>query len=293
MKKIVLLLIATTLLACSSRETKTSPSEEGKIDSGKLKIALVLDGIGVHGFSGVGVLRILEKARIPLHLIVGNNMGALIGALYAESQNSFSVEWDASQLELSDYFSTSFFGGTSLAHASLEPFQRFIQKKIKRKKIEDLDVEFLSMTTNLRNGETFIFDKGDLNQAILASAAIPGFFNPQKMSGKILVTGSLTEGSGIRVARQKNADIIIALDTRTSLDFAPLNDQKDIIFQSHLISRNRELTKDLEEADIIIQPALQKIKFNDFSKKREMMIAGQNATVEIIEKLSELIENNK
>ena len=136
-------------------------------------------------------------------------------------------------------------------------------------------------------------DSGSTVQAILASSAIPGFFPPHFSRGKALVTGSLTGGSGVQAAKEKGADIIIALKISENFSNNPLTDQKDIIMRAHLISRKIQVLEDLEKADVLIEPDLTRIKFDDFSQKRKAIFKGQEATLETIESIKKLIEHHK
>ncbi len=272
--------------------TRKERQDQEKIDSGNLKIALVLDGIGVHGFSGIGVLRVLEKERIPIHMIVGSHMGAFVGALYAESQNSFSVEWNAMQLELKNYFTTSLFSERDKAYASLFPLKKYIIDKIKTPKVEELPLEFMTTTTNLSNGQSFTFDKGLVDQAILASSAIPGFFPPVHIESQTLVS-DFSSFQGIQIAKERGAHIIIAVIPKPSLENYNLKDQKDIILQAYHINRNKNVNHDFEDADILLSPDIKSIQFDDFSKKRACIYQGTEAATEVIDRIKTLIERKR
>src|SRR3989338_3742321 len=172
MKKIAYYLFLIFIIGCAT----TPRDEEGKgeketLDSGTLKIALVLDGMGVHAFSCIGVIRALEDEKIPIHLIVGDQLGSLIGAFYADSANSFALEWNAQQLDERKFFTTSFFAGSNKVYASLNPLKKFAESKLKTKRIEDLEINFAAVYTNLYTGEPVIIDKGPISDAIIASSS--------------------------------------------------------------------------------------------------------------------------
>ena len=106
--KIILLLGVLAVFICSCQtipppsgktEPKTEPKKESKKEP---RIALVLGGGSAKGFAHVGVIRILEQEKIPIHMIVGTSVGSLIGAIYASNPDSFQLEWAAFKIERGD-----------------------------------------------------------------------------------------------------------------------------------------------------------------------------------------------
>ncbi len=294
MKKIIYIIGLIIFIGCATIPREEEKKKSGEtLDSGSLKIALVLDGMGVHAFTGIGVIRVLEDEHIPIHLIVGNQMGAFIGALYADTANSFAVEWNAEQLDEKKFFATSFFSGKDKAYASLYPLKKFAESKLKTKRIEDLKINFVAATTNLHNGKSIPINKGPISDAIVASSSIPGYFPPYFEPGKALVSGSLSTGSGIRMAQELGADIIIAVVPQTELVSFNLKDQKDIMLQTFKVASHYQTESDLEAADIVIRPDLEKTPFDDFSKKRYCLIQGKEAAQKLVQEILSLIENKR
>lgn len=293
MKKIIYIICLIIFVGCATTPREKEKDKAQTLDSGSLKIALVLDGMGVHAFSGIGVIRVLEDERIPIHLIVGNQLGSLIGALYADTENSFALEWNTQQLDEKKFFATSFFTGSDKAYASLYPLKKFAESKLKAERIEDLKINFVAVTTNLYNGKTVVVDKGPISDAIVASASIPGYFPPGFEPGKALVSGSLSAGSGVEVARKLGADIIIAVAPQVELVSFNLKDQKDIMLQAFKITSLFQTESDLETADIVLKPDLEKTSFDDFSKKRYCLIQGKEAAQKKIQEILSLIESKR
>ena len=99
--KIILLLGVLAVFICSCQtipppRAKQRPKKEPKI-------ALVLGGGSAKGFAHVGVIRILEQEKIPIHMIVGTSVGSLIGAIYASNPDSFQLEWATFKIEQRRY----------------------------------------------------------------------------------------------------------------------------------------------------------------------------------------------
>ena len=97
-KKFFALSIVAVLLFCSC-QTVPTPTVSKKGDP---RIALVLGGGSAKGFAHVGVIRVLEQEKIPIHMIVGTSVGSLIGGIYASNPDSFQLEWIAFRIDRND-----------------------------------------------------------------------------------------------------------------------------------------------------------------------------------------------
>src|SRR5512137_1988204 len=102
-KKFFALSIGVVLLFCSC-QTMPTPTVSKKGDP---KIALVLGGGSAKGFAHVGVIRVLEQEKIPIHMIIGTSVGSLIGGIYASNPDSFQLEWIAFKIDRNDILDPS------------------------------------------------------------------------------------------------------------------------------------------------------------------------------------------
>src|SRR3989338_6241763 len=107
------------------------PEERRAIADGRRlpKVALVLGGGAARGFAHVGVIRVLEREKIPIDLIVGTSVGSLVGAIYADKKNSFELEWNAFSLEEKDLFDYTFISPTQ-GFVRGERIEEFVLKKV-------------------------------------------------------------------------------------------------------------------------------------------------------------------
>ena len=186
----------------------SSPVKEYK---GPPKIALVLGGGAARGLAHVGVIRVLEQEKIPIHMIVGTSVGSLIGALYAADPNSLNLEWLAFSIEKEDIFDYS------VVYSKMGPvlgdgLEKFVQTKAKVKNLEQMKIPFFPVATDLNTGQTWVFEKGSVARAVRASSSIPGIFQPVEITAGLYVDGGVTDNLPVDVARAKGADIIIAVN---------------------------------------------------------------------------------
>src|SRR5512135_211798 len=210
MKQIRLLsivIIMSVLTSCAS------PKAPVVTEPPKPKIALVLGGGAARGFAHVGVIRALEQEMITISMIIGTSVGSLIGAIYASDLNSFELEWTAFTLEkdsLFDYGILNAFTGMGMAKG--ERLEEFVRTKIATTNIENMKLPFTAVATDLNRGTRVVLNRCSVAKAVHASSAIPGVFDPVSHQGKILVDGGVMDNIPADVARERGADIVIAVD---------------------------------------------------------------------------------
>ena len=265
------------LTACTTTGGPAFPLKRD--DPKRPRIALVLGGGAARGFAHVGVIRALEQERIPIDLIVGTSVGSLIGAVYAYDLNSFELEWTAFKLEkehLFDYALMSAVRGMGMVKG--EKLEEFVKTKVPVKNIEDLKMPFVAVATDLNRGTRVVLDRGPVARAVRASSAIPGVFEPVKHQGRLLVDGGVIDNIPVSVARAKKADIVIAVDIGENVRNFKISNLVDVMLQSVNIMFNENVGFKKKEADILIRPSVGSVAMLDFSKKKEAMRAGIDAT---------------
>jgi len=183
-----------------------------KLISKKQRIGLVLSSGGAKGFAHIGVLKVLEEAKIPIHCVVGTSAGAIIGGLYTSGMPIREIEELAAGLTIRDMvrlFMPSldrggFIDGDRVA--------KFLKPFIKDKNIENLLPEFACVATDIMSGRRVVFRKGNLLKAIRASIAIPGVYTPLIFKDYVLVDGAVVAPLPIDIAFSMGATFAIAVN---------------------------------------------------------------------------------
>jgi NTE family protein len=247
-------------------------------ESPKPKIALVLGGGAARGFAHIGVIRVLEQEKIPIDMIVGTSVGSLIGVIYASDQNSFELEWTAFTLEKDHLFDFGVLGAfTGMGPVRGDKLEEFVRTKVPAANIENLKVPFAAVATDLNRGTRVVLDRGPVAKAVRASSAIPGVFNPVEHQGKLLVDGGVVDNIPIAVAREKGADIVIAVDISENVTNYNVTNVVDVVLQSVNIMFNQNVEHRKKNADILISPAVGNVAMLDFTQKKRCMQAGIDA----------------
>lgn len=256
---------------------------------GPPKIALVLGGGAARGFAHVGVIRVLEQEKIPIHMIVGTSVGSLIGALYASDPNSFNLEWLSFSIEKDDIFDYSVIY-SKMGPVQGERLEKFIQTKVRAKTLEQMKIPFYAVATDLNEGNTWVFEKGSVAKAVRASCSIPGVFQPLEIGGRMYVDGGVTDNLPVDVARTKGADIIIAVNISKNIRNPQVNTLIDVIMQSINIMGRELVIYKSRGYDVLIEPNVGDVGTADFTQKKRLMDAGIQATKQAMPKIRKLIE---
>lgn len=257
---------------CALQPTTTDLSVNGN----RPRIALVLGGGAARGFAHVGVIRALEQEKIPIDLIVGTSVGSLIGALYAHEMNSFELEWTAFSLEKEDLLDYALLSA-SMGPIKGERLEAFVNKKIGVANIESLKIPFAAVATDLNRGTRVVLDRGPLARAIRASCAIPGVFQPVEHQGRLLVDGGTVDNLPVAVAREKGADIVIAVDISQNVINYNITNLVDVTLQAVHIMFSENVSHGRRDADVLISPAVGSVAMMDFSQKKRLMQVGMEA----------------
>jgi NTE family protein len=252
------------------------------------KVALVLGGGSAKGFAHVGVIRVLEQEKIPIHMIIGTSVGSLIGGLYAANPDSFQLEWLAFKIERGDILDFS------IASSKFGPVQgakleSFIEQNIKVKKIEDTKIPFWPVATDINTGETVTLEKGSISKAIRASCSIPGIFVPVPFHNRTLVDGGITDNIPCDIAKAKGADIIIAVNLQKDVKNNQIDSVLDIIAQSISIMMRETSKPKMACANVVIEPDIKGVSLFDFSQKKAVMEEGIKAAQTAVPRIKELI----
>ena len=153
-------------------------------------VGLVLGSGAAYGLAHIGVLRVLEQEKIPIDIISGSSIGALMGAFWATGLDSYEIEKIARQLgKKNAFFKLLGFGDLSAPHMGFfkgNQVMRFLEPYFKKMTFQDLKIPLKVTAANLLTSEEVIFDSGNLMNAIRASISIPGFFRPFPHRGSFL-----------------------------------------------------------------------------------------------------------
>lgn len=192
-------------------------------------IGLALGGGAARGWAHIGVIRALEQAGIKPDIVCGTSIGALVGAVYATGELNRFEQWVLG-LKISDvvsYMDVSLSSGLLKGKRIMEFFRRDYADRA----IEDLPIPFAAVATSLKTGAEVWLRDGSTLEAVRASIALPGLFEPSLKNGVILVDGGLVNPVPVSLARAMGADFVIAVDLTADILSQKLDrdDRKDML----------------------------------------------------------------
>jgi NTE family protein len=251
------------------------------------KIALVLGAGSSKGFAYIGVLKILESNKIPIHLIVGTSVGSAVGSLYAYGIDAFSLQKLAFSINQGDIIDPLVIPNNGFIKG--EKLEEFINRSVKNTPMEKLKIPFYAVATDLERGEEILFAKGNTGTAVRASCSIPGIFRPVKISDKIYVDGGVVSPVAVEAAKRQGADVVIAVDVSSGVERTQLEGTIEAILQSINIMYSKLGAIQLAKADVVVKPKVGHISASDFSKKHEAILEGEKAATEALPQIMAIL----
>jgi NTE family protein len=298
----------------------------------KLKIGLALGGGAARGWSHIGVMRVLVEAGIVPDVIAGCSIGAVVGGCYA-----------AGKLDELEAFATSLtkrrvmglldfhISGSGLIAGSR--LQRLLEHDLAELRVETLPIRFCTIATELGSGHEIWLTRGPLVQAMRASYALPGVFNPVLVKGRWLLDGALVNPIPITAARALGADIVICvnlngevrargtviqsyetepsdeMEIEAAMDeprrwgiFAPQRARKPnapgiatVMVDAFNITQDRIARSRLagDPPDVMISPKLAKMGLFEFHRAQECIDLGRQATERALPDIREMIQESQ
>jgi len=288
MKRLIIIIFSLILtFGCS---TKTFPPESVKTPIKPAKIALVLGAGASKGFAHIGVIKILENNKIPVHMIVGTSAGSFVGSFYAYGFNAYQLQKIALEIKKSDIVDLIFPDNGFIQGLKLESF---VNKMLNNTVIEKLKIPFYAVATDIQTGEEIVFGRGNTGIAVRASCSIPGVFTPVKIGNKFYVDGGVVSPVAVDAAKRLGADVVIAVDISSDNQSPPPQTTVETLLQSVNIMYSKLAISQLAKADVVIKPKVGHIASYDFDKRHEAIFEGERAALEALPKINDIISKLK
>ncbi len=287
------------------------------ISKARPKIGLALGGGGMRSAACVGVLKVLDDEGIPVDVLVGSGMGAVVGGLYSAGVTPQHIAEQFTDKKLMSayvtvplklrvlviplFYTPRFFG--------YEPydglyrgkrFASYLNKQVPEteRNIEDLKMTFGAVAVNLIDGHTVTMTRGNLGKALQASAAIPALRKPVKLpefNNGLFVDGGVLVNIPVTEAKKLGADIVIAVNVDEALAPATDKDFHKVGSVSHRVItlHFREVdAAQLAKSDYVIRPNVDGIGMisTKSDDAKQCIQAGETAARRAIPAIRELIE---
>jgi NTE family protein len=272
-------LLLLLLAACAGPEVKPTPVEPPRKEA---KVALVLGAGAAKGFAHVGVLKVLEANRVPVHMIVGTSVGSFVGSLYAYGYTAYDLQKIAMEIEKGEIADLTV---PDNGFVKGEKLEAYVNRMIRSTTMENLRIPFYAVATDIAFGQEMVFGKGNTGSAVRASCSIPGIFRPVRIGDRTYVDGGVVSPVAVDAARRLGADVVIAVNIAGDVSgIAPVG-TLDTIFQSINVMYAKIAANQLARADVVIQPKVGYISSGDFTKRHEAILEGEKAAQEALPRI--------
>ena len=293
MKRLTLFLMSILIItSCAGKEVQSPPPVVQsppvvQLPPKPARIALVLGAGASKGFAHIGVLKVLESQKIPIHLIVGTSAGSFVGSLYAYGYDVFQLQTMAMALLKDDVVDWTLPDNGFIRGEKLE---NYVNKTVRQTPLERLKIPFLAVATNLQTGEEIVFATGNTGRAVRASCSIPGVFQPVRIGDKAYVDGGVVSPVAVEAARRAGADVVIAVDISAGVAVAVPQGILDTNLQSIDIMYAKIATAQLRNADVVIRPQVSHIGSSDFEKRNEAILEGEKAATQALPQIRQILD---
>ena len=255
--------------------------------SNRAGAGLALGGGFARGFAHLGVLQVLEQNHIPISHIAGTSVGSILGAAYASGAPLARIIETCRTLRFRDI---ARWRVSRLGLASNQRLGNLIERVFESRRFEDLRIPLAVVATDLNSGEPVVFTQGNLVDAIRASCAFPGLFEPVEIGTRCLADGGLVAPVPTRAARDLGAATVIGVSVgmQDGHRGAPTN-----IFQvvSRAVSAAQKHQLEIWErhADLVLRPDVQSLAWDDFDRADEAIAAGAAAALRALPRIEKML----
>jgi len=273
--------------------TRPGPTPSKTLDDGaavmpsRTGIGLALGGGFARGFAHLGVLQVLEQKQIPISHIAGTSVGSILGAAYASGAPLDRIIETCRALRFRDI---ARWRVSRLGLASNHRLASLIERVFDSREFEDLRIPLAVVATDLTSGEPVVFTQGNLVDAIRASCAFPGLFEPVEIGTRCLADGGLVAPVPTHAARELGASVVIGVSVgmQDGHRGAPTN-----IFQvvSRAVNAAQKHQLEIWEryADLVLRPDVQSLAWDDFDRADEAIAAGAAAARRALPRIEKLL----
>ncbi len=229
------------------------------------KVGLALGGGSSRGFAHMGVIDVLEREGIPIHMVSGCSMGSIIGGIYASGCDISYLDSFIRAIDLKKLWDY-----TVPAHGYVRgrKIQQMIQILTRSYCFGQTKLPFSCIAVDMETGELVTFREGPLHEAIRASISIPGVFIPHKYKGRVYVDGGVLDRNAIAAAREIGAEFVIASDVGYRGEGLPKPNGIIQVLENSFTFATWALTREqLKNADVVIKVPLSDIDGNTTDDK--------------------------
>jgi NTE family protein len=252
-------------------------------------IGLALGGGFARGIAHIGVLKVLEEEGIPIRVVAGTSVGAVMGASYCSGLSIAEMQDVAHNTRFTSFarWTLSRYG-----FASNDRMVSFLNRILKVKTFEELRIPLGVAATDFNTGEAVVFHSGQIIDAVRASCAYPGMFLPVEIRGRYLVDGMLSHPVPTRPLREMGADRVLAVHLKSTWAKGAPRHLFDVIGQSFAIAQDAMSSVWQQAADVVVEPEVGEFAYDDFERADDLIRLGEVAMRKALPQVRQWLESS-
>jgi len=239
------------------------------------RVGVALGGGFARGIAHIGVLRVLQENDISVDCIAGTSVGALIAAAYAGGSTLEEMERQGTATRFRDFGRWTI---SRMGMASNERLEEFLHRFTLLSRFDEMKIPLGIAATDIVSGETVHFTQGEIGPALRASCAYPGLFLPVEYQDRVLVDGFLTEAVPAVCVRELGAQVVISVHLEPGLLASHPRNTIEVISRSFSIIQATAHQPWRDATDVLIEPDVHSILWDEFAKTPALIAAGAEAT---------------
>ncbi len=291
----------------ASRPHWIVPDNHNEIDPLARRIARKRIGIALssgngRGIAHIGVLKVLEEAKIPIDMMAGTSVGSLFGGFYAAGMSIAELTDFAMSMQKWAKLSSGLWdfqfpphSGLLKGDKTLQVFRRYVGDR----RIEDLKIPMHIVAADILSGEEVIFSEGPLAEAIRASISVVMIFSPVRIGSRYLIDGGAVNPVPTTVLADRGADIIIASSVIPSLEDrlqrkelkreGRVPNMIGVIMSMMEVMESEIIKTRMNPANIVIRPAVEIYETTEFHHAPEFIKLGEEAAYRSLDQIKQLL----
>ncbi|HML16863.1 MAG TPA: patatin-like phospholipase family protein [Bryobacteraceae bacterium] len=244
------------------------------------KLGLALGGGFARGIAHVGVLRVFEQAKIPLHFISGVSAGSIVASAFASGSTADEIESVARKMRFSDVarwrLSTRGLVGS-------DPMTQFLARVLKVFEFEKMKIPLAVVASDLNAGAPAVFkDRGDVVLPIRASCSYPGLFQPVRYMNHCLVDGMISMDVPAAPLRRMGATHVISVALPLPTETVDPQNMLSVVTRCFQIMTARTESQWRRHSNLVITPDVKEIAWNSFESAGALVQAGERAARQVL-----------
>lgn len=273
---------------------------------GKLRVGLAMGSGAAFGYALVGILKVFEREGIPIDIVSGTSMGALLGSFFCAGYSPAQIQ-EISRGITKKWLFKNIFGDLTFPHSGFmagQTLSGFLRSVLGNVEFDQLRIPFAAVATDIRTGQEVVLREGRVADAVRASTSLPILFQPYHWKDLYLVDGGLVNPVPATTAAAMGADILISVNLTAKPSLRKIPGRKKIlplplvpeapnmaeVFFKMLYTMQYEIAQARTEiAHVTLAPDLRDFNWTEFHRSEDILKVGEASSEEALAKIKSLL----